>query len=128
MKAKTVNNRLLYTGATTTDADSTSLITHSSFIVEKGTPVGIFVSGVTAPGTATYHTSVYLQGSIDNVSWVTLQTIKMDSGDGDITATNGVAFKQHLPATYGDFPYYRVANQSEHASNEWVSTITVLIG
>ena len=100
--AKTVNNRLVRTAVTFAINDES--YTSAAFTV----PVGRLLTLVaTAIGTAgAIGTTVYLQGSVDGVYYVSLKSISIKADGGDIAV--GSIAKVLNPATDGDFPFYRL--------------------
>lgn len=110
---KTVNDRLIRNHITVTAGDDDYACT--GFTVPVGTPLTL-VCAASVVGTDT--TLIKLQGSMDNTNWVTLQTITMDSNLGGTTelAAAGAYAKTHLPATGGDWPYYRLFSDGTQAN------------
>lgn len=127
--AKTIEDRLVYVGAATTATDGTSDISSNAISVPVGKKVTMVWAVTTVTGGNYWH-KAYLQGSIDNVSFCTLQTIECDANNSsttaDLTAAGTIA-KTHNPATYGDFPYYRITTDAENASGGHVGTLWLLI-
>lgn len=129
LKLTTVEDRLVYTGISVPANHNTTEKTSDIIVVPKGTPITLVVTMTTKTDVAS---QVYLEGSIDKVNFFKLKTIEAD-GNGstsDMTTTNGLLTiaKTHVPATYGDFPYYRVATDAAASSGACVLTAALLIG
>jgi len=99
---QTIQNRTVRQAITFTAADDD--YTGSSFSVEPGSLLTLVVYGSDVGSAGT---KVHLQGSVDNVNFLTLKDINVKTSDGDI-ATAGSLAESHNPSTSGDYPYYRV--------------------
>ena len=129
--AKTVKNRLIYTGATVAATHNTTEKTSTVFTVDKGTPITLVVTVTTLTNVGS---TMFLEGSIDGTNFTKLLTIEADgdnnSTTADLTTANAklTISKTHVPATSGDFPYYRVATDAAGSTGACVLVGTVLIG
>ncbi len=107
---KTVNDRLIRQSITFVAGDDD--YTGSSFIIPAGKSLtlAVYASAVGSSGTI-----VKLQGSMDNSNFVTVKDINVKTNTGDITAVGGKS-ETHTPSTGGDFPYYRIAIDSNSSN------------
>jgi len=125
--SKSVNGRLVYTGAATTATDNTTAITSNIIDVPAGQSVTMIYAVTTVTAGNKFHKAM-LQGSLNRTNWVTLQTITCDAdlSGADLAAAGSVA-KTHTPSSAGDYPYYRISTVAEGAADGHVGTVSLII-
>lgn len=116
---RTVEDRLIRQSITFVDKDDD--YTGASFTIPAGKSLTLAVYASVVGSTGTI---VMLQGSMDNSNFVTIKDINVKTSTGDILAVGGKA-ETHDPATGGDFPYYRIAINSNSSNGS--TGVTFLI-